>query len=145
MLQTNFDINTFSNDTIALGDPAVATNWTYTVPIRLRVLLVSAKFTFSTDANVADRTIRINIQEGAHRLITTFVSQGIAANLIRNFNFFIGAPTSIAVAAGEDYIAPLPQKLYLGPGSIISSDIRAIQAADQLSTVIMRFHRWIQH
>jgi hypothetical protein len=112
-------------------DPAANNEISETVPTGVRWRLLSFYFTLVTDANVANRNVRLVIDDGTN----TFLRVGSNQNH--------GATTTAAYIAAElgftgsvsfePFVIPLPTGIWLSPGSRIRTNTGLMQVGDNYS------------
>lgn len=131
---------TFVKYTIA--DPAVATDFTVTVPAGQFWRLINIKFYIDTDANGANRRIIIFSPDSGTGEWSICGSEAVVANEIWAVNFEFPGGGSVSRKAGDVYNQAAGMNLYLNAGDKIQSNILNIQAGDQISDVVITIERW---
>jgi hypothetical protein len=128
---------------IGIAAPAVATDWTTTVPAALIWKILSICFDFNTDANVANRSILIDIESGALALGSYLYFGNHTAGVTIVYTAS-ASPTDNYHDAYYHRSMALPPNLWLPGGTTIHSAIANMQVGDQLGNVGMIVEQWIQ-
>jgi hypothetical protein len=132
----------YAGITAGVSKPAAGANFTFTCQPYDRWRLIAARFTLTTDANVADRYPTIEYL-GVNNL--TFMTDGppVAVTANSTSQVFAG---SLHRSVSEwnnasDVFFPL-SGLWLESGSKIQIAIANIQVADQIDLIRLTFDRW---
>lgn len=126
--------------TQTITTPAAGIDFTHTIPARRRWTLRALRFRFITDANVANRRLRILLDDGTNNFATIIAP---SATVATSDVFFSLAPNfPVQDIINNNFLLPLPS-LALASGSHIKSSISAIQAGDQLSAIYLLVEEWI--
>jgi len=141
-IKHNLDTSVFETETTTIANPAAATDFTFTVPANTRMLIVSISFTLTTDANVANRTIRLIFSSPTVAILSVSSQTAQAASESGQMSFYIGAGESFSSFYSLDKHIPLPDHYWLNPGSSVSSNIRSFQAGDTITNI--RIHHLTQ-
>jgi hypothetical protein len=126
---------------VVLGDkPAAGASFELTTPGRPGWLLVAVTFRLVTDANVADRGITVDYDDGNGSL---FGSNGVgfvvAATTTELFAFQANVGQAAWNTKGQAF-APLLPVEFQG-GQKLQINVLSIQAGDQLDRIVMTFLR----
>lgn len=122
--------------------PAAGANFSFTCQPYDRWRLVAARFTLTTDANVADRYVTIDYLDGTG---TAVASDGAAVAVTAGttsqvFTGSINRGTSEWNNASAVFF-PL-SGLWIEAGQVVKITVANIQAADQLDKIRFTFDRW---
>lgn len=123
--------------------PGSATNATlsFTVPGDCWLLPLSCQVQLQTDANVANRSVVIDLGDGQGTSWAKAISnQTQAASLTNNWWFAYNMTVMQTDGAGN-HIAPLPH-VVLNPGGKVNFRISSGQAADVLSAATIYCRKW---
>jgi hypothetical protein len=131
-------------DVINIGSPAVATGMSRTVSGEYVEQPIALLFTFTTDANVANRSVRVEYDDGNG---TIFWSDGsgavVQAGTTSRWRF-----SSERAAADWDQnnfvFAPLPNVPLFG-GQKLQINLTSAQAGDQLSAIVLTVRRCLSN
>ncbi len=128
---------------LGIPAPAVATDWTTTVPASLIWKILSISFQFTTDANVANRAMIIDIDDGvlAYASFVYFGNHTAGNTIIYTAT---AAPTDSWHDVYYHRQIAIPSNLWLPAGTIIHSTIANIQPGDQVGNIGMIVEQWIQ-
>ncbi len=121
--------------TIAANNPAAGAEWTRTVGSYQYWEILALHFTLTTSADVANRRPAIKIAGVATTYLTIPTPATITASKAYKINCYKGA-IGTDDQIGLIQTVPLPDKLVLGPGAVISTVTTGIQAADQYSDIL---------
>jgi len=125
--------------------PAAGTNFDYVVPASTRILLLGLSFTFATDANVSNRLISIDIEDGsANRVLSSLQLAAMTASNIYQV-FFAAYPQEEAYAISTELIRLGVFSPVLPLRSLwhIKSRCDGIQATDQFDNIYALAYQWI--
>jgi len=126
-----------------VADPGAGAEWTQTVTADQRWRVLTLRFTFTTDATVANRFPRVEIvAPGAIVQWRSHVHTAQAASLAVVYNFAIGTDFISTIDQGEAN-NELPDEGLRG-GMIIRSSTVGIVAGDDYSLVQMSREQWVQ-
>lgn len=122
-------------------NPAAGANFTMTLDPVFHVILHAVTFTLLTDANVANRYANIIITPPTAEILTcaTTVAHVASTNVV--YTYWEGWPHVGAIAVNRATL-PLPNAFFIPRGSLVGSDIRQIQAGDQISNIVLWFRKW---
>ena len=126
---------------IVLGDqPAAGQPFTLTSPGRPGWRLVALTFRLVTDANVADRAVTVDYDDGNGSL---FGSNGFGAVVQAGTTELFSFQANIGQAAwntrGQAFVPLLPVE-FMG-GQKLQINVLGVQAGDQLSRIVQVFER----
>lgn len=122
--------------------PAAGVEITETVPTAALWRLNLFRFGFTTAVAVANRIVRLVIDDGVNPLAFIEGPAVQTAGLGFDFNYGVGFPSRAAV--GAEHLLPLPSWLYLNAGWRIRTSTVALQAADNFSSVTYEVEEWFQ-
>jgi hypothetical protein len=116
--------------------PAPGVNWSRTNDSGGTWLVRSIMFRFVTAAAAANRIVSVVATSAEDRWFLTTSGLAQAATLTADYSAFPGAAPTVAL--GPAGLLALPDDgLWLPPGHVIASEVSAIQAADQLSAIVL--------
>jgi len=99
-------------------------------------------FNLLTDATVANRTVRINYKMGRDQIYAIVGSPtNVPATTFCSAGFYEGTPFHLL--AGVSFVEALPLDVRMKPGDVINSNIVALQAGDQVSSVMFMLEEWV--
>jgi hypothetical protein len=126
---------------IVKGDtPAAGANFSLTSPGRPGWKLVAVLFRLVTDANVANRSVTVDCDDGNGTLFLSNGIQGVVtANTTALFSFAAGRAISEANVNNQVF-APLQPAEFMG-GQKLQINVLNKQAGDQLDRVVLVFER----
>lgn len=139
MLRTHINGNDRPNPqtVVTVSNPAVQTDWSYTVPTGSMWRLESVTFTLTADANVASRHMRIRVRRGGS---TLYMSVGPSAITANGVGLLYAAKRLLAAQiTSSSHTTALFNAPPLLPGDIIDSQVTNMQAGDQLSAIVLVF------
>lgn len=136
------DKSIFLSTTVQQANPAAGANFTWTVPSGVRVLPVSVVFQITTDANAANRTVNLDYNNGVVVFAVATTQVNITAGLTRQMRFSVGLGNCFQESASGNLHGPLNPQLFLYPTQTLSSNVRSIQAGDQLSSIYITYLYW---
>jgi hypothetical protein len=134
-------LNDFYNYPLNHTNPGAGANFSYTVPDRTSLELISLDFNFTADANVANRYLIVSVTYSGW---TLFRSRGSVAYTAGTSNdISVGAGFCPPASGGSSLANQLswPVGLVAPPNAIYSIAFLNIQAGDQISLVRTLFHR----
>ncbi len=125
---------------IAPADPALAAEWTTTVPTNTIWQVLGIRSTFATDINVASRLYTIEITDTLDIMIVGSPNLIQATSLTRNYNFHHSNthPLTLAEVSGS-----INQNLILLAGWTIRSKTTNIQPGDAHTAIRLYIRRWL--
>jgi hypothetical protein len=126
---------------IVYGDkPAAGVSFSLTSPGRPGWLLVAVTFRFVTDANVADRAVTVDYDDGNGSL---FGSNGIGAVVQASTTELFAFQANVGQAAwntrGQAFAPLFPVRFQ--PGQKLQINVLGVQAGDQLDRIVSAFLR----
>jgi hypothetical protein len=126
---------------VAIATPAAGAEWQFVVPANMRVLVKSICAVLATAVTVANRNVKIVIDDGAaiYASITSGFSQ--VASLTNRYTWMDGS--AAPVAFDNTVVIPLPSGLILPAGHRITSSTTALQAGDQWSAIVQLGTQWL--
>lgn len=124
------------------GAPAAGAEIVYTAPANSRIRIVSLSGLLTTSAAVANRNVKIVIDDGATIYYEASAGFSQAASLANRYSFADGvSPTALF----DGCVAlPLPSNLWLSPGHRVRTLTTALDVADQWSTALIMVHTQVQ-
>lgn len=133
--------NAFYNWPLNHANPAAGANFTYSVPDRTSLELISLDFNFAADANVANRYLIVSITYSGWTLFRSRPSSAFTAGT--NNDISVGAGFCPPSSGGTTLANQLswPVGLVAPPNAIYSIAFLNIQVGDQISLVRTLFHR----
>jgi len=129
--------------TFAIAFPAAPGEIGIVYDQRVRQRILSARFTLSTDANVADRFLTWFISSSGCN--SPIAISGIAqtAGTVRTYNFAFGYPTTPFLIGSELHCA-MPFHMIVEGIAFFTTNTTGIQAADQFSGLSLSVEEWIE-
>lgn len=126
---------------VVLGTtPAAGASFSLTTPGRPGWLLVAVTFRLVTDANVADRAVTVDYDDGNGSL---FGSNGFGAVVTANTTELFAFQANVGQAAwntqGQAFVPLLPVEFQ--GGQKLQINLKNVQAGDQLDRIVMAFLR----
>ena len=143
MLNHPHDTSIFDIVTLAPGNPAAATGYTFGVPALTRVQIIGVTMTITCDANVANRLPYIQASDGTRNFQGTCASALIVANQIAAFFFSVQGSPGQSFFTQSFACAPLADHLYLREGDSLTLDWIGKQAGDTMTGIAIRYKQWI--
>ena len=132
--QINPISNLGANSLLTVTVPAAGAEWTTTVPANQRWEIRSIIFTFTASSTIASRRPGIQIKLPTNVFWSIPAPADILLSQVSTINFYKGA-IDINDQTGFRQTAPLPDKIVLGPTTVINSLTTNIQAGDQYSAI----------
>lgn len=122
--------------TQVVPSPAAGADWTFTIPGRSAMRILSVRAIFASAVAVATRFPALVITDGVSQVMNLPGASGEAASITETYCW---APTadSIQTGTGGSNSASIPDKLILPVGFTIGSSTPNIQAADQWSGIVI--------
>lgn len=130
-----------SISTLLPAEPPPSDDFSYTLPAGYRYQIMCVRFRITTDVNVANRYAGLVLTNTGIHTLYIFNSTAIAASNAVMVNFWTGLEVAGSVAVNR-LDSPLPTPLYLEGGTTIGSDVRQIQAADQVDQIQIYTRFW---
>lgn len=123
------------------ANPAAGANFSKTVDGRYVSRLVAVTFTLVTDANVANRVVSVDIQDGNGKLLN---SRGPAVQILAGTTQQFSADVN---RGGDDWISGGNvffglNSYYLEPGRLVAITVASKQVGDQLSAIVLSWERF---
>jgi hypothetical protein len=123
------------------SQPAAAAGFAFAPPGQYVSLLVSLTFTFVTDANVANRSVRLEWDDGNGLIFAGEGTGGVVlASTTARFRANIDRGSADWDLNSFAYLG-LPL-IFLQPGQLFRISLTNAQAADQLSAIVMNWERF---
>lgn len=130
--------------TIPISNPSVGTNFIITVPDNERLEILVLKFALVADANAADRTIRVNFNDGTTDNPVVTAGRIQTANETISYTFATGYTFQDSHTDFLSIDQHFPNSVILNPGDTITSAILNIAVGDQIALISIKVKRWIQ-
>lgn len=136
----NFNITGFERykpfiTTVASSDPAANTEISYTVPAGQILFLQGARVSLVTDANAANRTVAMTIDDGT-TVVQRFASPSLhTASLTWGYTFTAGAVN--AAVLGLEVVVGIGTNLLLPSGYRIKTVTTNIQTGDNFGAMTL--------
>lgn len=127
--------------TLLPANPVAGSNFTYTLPDNHVYKIVCITFRLVTDATVANRHIGVVFVDGAIHTLQLVTG----ANVIASTTVTVAGWQGLAdkeTQVSNVLTFGLPTDLYLEPGTVINSNIKQLQATDQVSQIQIYAHTW---
>jgi len=129
--------------TVVGTDPAAGHEICETVPTNTRWRLVAMQLRLVTDATIADRRIRVVLDDGSTEFTVISAGATQSANWARRYNFAPGFPLDTAFIHDQLH-CPLPHDLYLYEGYRIRTVTAGRQPGDDYSAPVMLVEEWLE-
>lgn len=123
------------------ANPAAGTNFIYTQSASLMSKVKSCRFTFTAGAAAANRAMVLASYSGALVFSAIRFATVTTAGLVRMYSaqdLYSQAEVSITIF-GQIFIIREAGGFWLTPGMILRSNVENIQAADQISDIVIVF------
>jgi len=117
-----------------IADPGAGTNFTCPVFAYVHNAIYVIRFRLVTDATVANRYPALTITPPVGQPWTIFGNLPIAASQTVDVTFMAGQPTDPTYATNL-YTVGLPRHLWMPIGSVVTSNIRQLQAGDAITLI----------
>jgi len=127
---------------VAVPDPLVGVDFGYITPAGCRLKLKTATFTLTTGVALPARQARIFINTLGVITSVPFTATLQAAGLVYVYHF-CAAPSFVGFLAPDDN-SELNGGLILPAGSLISSGIINLAAADAITLIRLEFEHWLE-
>ena len=137
----NMDTSVFGLLTKDAPNPALQTNFDISIDPAHRIQLLSVNFSLTTDANVANRLVRIK------SISETFSCNYAVAPVVQTagktiiYNFGLGLPPLDLTASGLIQCT-LPNMFFLEAIDDFESDCLALQATDSIANIRYKYKYW---
>lgn len=125
---------------VTVADPAVSTDFVYVLPDGYQYQLYAVLYRLATDANAANRfgAIELTMQGRGCKIIPAFAH---VANTTWNYRFYVGIDGLGAITDGDYAFTRLPYPFVMQSTDTIASDVRNMQAGDQVSSIDLFLYR----
>jgi hypothetical protein len=123
--------------------PGAGNNYTFTVPANARYHILNARYTLSTDANVADRYHVINVSIDGNTHTIGLFDQAQTASLAWQVSWHSGLSQHVDLTANNLAALSMGQGVILGAGDSLSAQILGLQVGDQITNITLTWRRWI--
>lgn len=135
---------------LAVGNPAAGLNFSQTMPNGVRVEIVNIRYQLVTAVAAALRQPGIKFTDALGNIYCSKAVQGTQTlSQTNQYNFsvgvgsdFSGAATLIAIPNNNDVMTALPFGLSNNDPTVIASTVTNMQAADQISQIVIRLRAW---
>jgi len=124
-------------------DPAAGSEISETVPTNVAWRLIGFRFTLVTDATVANRNVRVIIDDGTTECVRIPPNFNHAASITANYFAGVGLGV-IGWMTGAVGVMPLPVDLILFQGWRIRTNTLNLQAGDNFRAPVLYVEEWIQ-
>jgi len=136
----NFNITGFERykpfiATVASSDPAANTEISYTVPAGQILFLQGARVSLVTDANAANRTVAMTIDDGTTVIQRFTATSTQAASLTYGYTFTAGAENTVVL--NLENVVGIGTNLLLPSGYRIKTVTNNIQATDNFGVMTL--------
>jgi hypothetical protein len=124
---------------VYLADPAAGTNLIYTQPATLMSKVIGCRFTYTASAVVANRAMIVCSYTGALVMSAIRFTQVTTAGLIRMYcaQDSYSQAEALVTLGGQLYVIREAGGFWLTPGMILRTNVENIQAADQISGIVI--------
>jgi|CXWL01.1.fsa_nt_gi hypothetical protein len=146
MLENPHDISLFDIIGIQPANPGAGADLDFPCPVRARIRIDAITFTFTTDANVANRVVKLQLFDSATAWTIGLPTLVQTAATTRRFNFAPGIGSDRELLGGApDNIeySNLAWPLWLRFGDSLITSIQGLQVGDQISSVSIRYSQQI--
>jgi hypothetical protein len=138
------------NQSFAVSNPAAGANFSYTALLSYRYEIINIRLQLVTAVAAGSRQVGIKFTDTLGNVFCSVFAQGTQTlSQTNQYNFAAGvgasigtAATLIAIPTADDIQVPLPAGLQINDATVISSVVNNIQAADQISAVVIRAKTW---
>lgn len=131
---------------VNITNPAVATDFSASVPSGARWRPRSIKATLAADANAANRNVQIIVQDASTNSLW-YGAQGPnqTANQTKKYNWSANYPVEDSTfgSLSSDIRAAFPNDLILGASWSLVSNTSNLQVGDQWSSIYLEVEEWI--
>jgi hypothetical protein len=128
---------------ITAAVPGAGAEISEAVPTNARWELIALKFLLTTSVGVANRVVRLALDDGTNIFYQVSTATNQAASLGVTYSAAQGVPF-FAFAADSFDLLPLPDNIRLGPGMRWRTVTNQIQVADQYSAIFYLVREWIE-
>jgi hypothetical protein len=128
---------------ITITTPAPANNFSWAVPLRTRFMPLGLTFTFTADANVANREINIAYSMAPFLGIVFQLHRAVVANQGLTISLMTGNSSYLTADRNDRIVTTLPYPIILSGSQQIGSQTANIQAGDQYSSITLHGWEWI--
>ncbi len=128
---------------VIVTDPAAGVNWARIVNGGENWKLLSCAFTLATDANVANRTVRVQLLDRAGRVVFATHHQTLQTATQTRRYFLSAGPYDIGAPATSSFRSlPIPSPLWMPQGFSIGTTVVGLQVGDQFSLIDLFIEGW---
>lgn len=117
-------------------NPAAGSEISYTVPAYYTLELLSITFSLVTSATVASRSVHLNIQVSGATVYQGILNTSQAASTTRTY-FFQAGHSLFTDFDNTTILGPLPAKIIIPPGDIITTTTTNLQAGDDFGLPVI--------
>ena len=139
-VRINGVIAPYPQSVVTVTPPSAGTDFSYTVPTGALWRLVSAILIFTTDANAANRHVRLRIRRGTPVIGLTVSNAVHTANGVASMASFQRGMVGNNTTA-TSHTAALPVLPTLMAGDVIESSVTNIQAGDTFTGIYLTFEK----
>lgn len=141
MIHNPFNLAIFNFHWSQVNAPGAGSNQTIGAVANCRSELVSASFTYTADANPANRLIRVVATHGLYPITIGGMDIAITANDVREVIISQGITNSVTFGADVVMIA-IPSFPFLLEGDTININVSNIQATDTIGITRFCMKTW---
>jgi hypothetical protein len=143
-IQHPLDADIYQVLTIPIPDPAAAAPISYTCPANCRLEILTLSFTLATDANAANRLVKVMVNDGVTTeptMVSGFIQ--VASRTYKHY-FGQGYQYTDHLATFSLALQVLPHGLAINSGNVLAVQADNMQAGDTFTDASIRVRRWIQ-
>lgn len=140
-IRSSLDNDLFLSYWQEVSAPAAGANRSFAIPGAGQVELVLLSFSLTTDANVANRIVTLELITGGK---TIRLGSSAFPHVASSTYHYIGHQNPVTNAAGnvQDLMIPLPSLRLYDPSATMNIIVNNKQAADQISTAFAYWKMW---
>lgn len=143
-IQHPLDADIYQVLTIPISDPMAGAPLSYTIPANVRLEILTFDFTFTSDANAANRILKIMGNDGVTTNPTLFSGIIQTANNAWTYHFGQGYQLTDLTANFDAVMQALPWGFALNSVNVLVAQPLNIQVGDTITDASIRVRRWIQ-
>jgi hypothetical protein len=137
-----YNSNLFRTHVDARPDPGAGNNFTFSEGDKHRVEIVGCSFTFTADANAANRLITVYGYDGTSAYLTSPLPGVITATEAIFVSFGVNVPPQDLSASVAFITSGLPLGFIIEPEHYFNSNIANIQAGDTITNLVLFYKLW---
>ena len=134
-----FDTSIFDIITITPGNPSAGNNLVFAPNTQTRIQIISVLFTFTSDANAANRAVRLIITDGSDTFFIAPPDLVQVASQGEVYCFSVRGGSAYSSGDALTHSIPLPPNLWIRDTGSVESLITNIQVGDALTNPAIRF------